>query len=175
MPERVLTPAEREALKQACLKHMSTTWGQSHVRNLLQTHNDFIDFCYLIQEPENHIKIASGQYVEKQVHVRQVHDMSDEMAQELVNVPRFTAYAKVIEEKDGKQSVWKGKITTLPLPDQLSSAEEDAALVLDFGHQASKKREEIEAEIRQRQEKWRSNGSSPQENPPDDTAPPTRM
>jgi hypothetical protein len=175
MPERVLTPAEREALKQACLKHMSATWGQSHVRNLLQTHNDFIDFCYLIQEPENHIKIASGQYVEKQVYVRQVHDMSDEMAQELINLPRFTAYAKVIEEKDGIQSVWKGKIKTLMLPDQIPQAEEDTALVVDFGHQLSKKREEIEKEIRERQEKWRRIDPQPPSEPPEKPPPPTRF
>ena len=173
MPERVLTSAEREALIQVCLKQMSTTWGQSLVHNLLQTYNDFIDFCHLMQKPENHIKIASGQYVEKHVHVRTVHDMSDEMAQELSRLPRFTAWVNLIEESDGEQLAVQKKIYTLPLTrvtPQITESE-----LLEESHDLCMKRTEIEAEIRQRQEKWRSNGSSPQESPPDDTAPPTRM
>src|SRR4051812_119813 len=40
-------------------------------------------------------------------------ELIDEMAQELVNVPRVTAYAKIIGERDGEQRVWKGKIKTI--------------------------------------------------------------
>ena len=57
--------------------------------------------CRLLSRPENHIKVPSGQYIAKQVHVRQVHDMTDEMAQELANLSRFTAYAKIIQENEG--------------------------------------------------------------------------
>jgi hypothetical protein len=67
------------------------------------------------------------------------------MAQELANLPRFTAFAKVIEEKNGYQSVLKRRITTFPLPPQCKLPIED------------------EDEIRQRQEKWRKGGS---EEPP---------
>src|SRR5215216_3237446 len=37
------------------------------------------------------------------------------MAQELTNLPRYCAYVKVLEEKDGRQNVYKGKIQTYPI------------------------------------------------------------
>ena len=137
--------------------------------------NAISEVCILLSQPENHIKVASGQYVEKQVHVRPVHDMTDEMAQELTNLPRFTAYAKIIEEKDGEQKVKTGKIQTYPLPKTLETAEKDLAMTIENGYVRSKKRSEIEVEIRERQEKWRvvvpQTPSKPQEEPP----PPTRF
>ena len=59
--------------------------------------NDLLEFLYLLQEPENHIKVPSGQYVERPVHIRQVHDMTDERAQELTKLPRFQTYTKIIK------------------------------------------------------------------------------
>src|SRR4051812_5398313 len=91
--------------------------------------------------------------IEKQVHVRQVHDMSDEMAQELSNLPRFNSYAKIIKEEDGRQSVWKGRAQTLPLFALNPNNQED--IIIDVSSELCTKREEIEAEIRARQEKWR--------------------
>jgi hypothetical protein len=86
------------------------------------------------------------------------------MAQELANLPRFTAYARVIQERAGKQLVIKRKIKPLALPKEhgLPLASE----ILERSHATVyKARDEIEAEIRQRQERWRR--------PPDSgTAPP---
>ena len=73
----------------------------------------------------------------------------------LTNLPRFTAYAKIIEEKDGEQKVKTAKIQTYPLPKILETAEEDLAMAIENGYVRSKKRSEIEVEIRERQEKWR--------------------
>jgi len=109
--------------------------------------------------------------IEKQVHVRPVHDMTDEMAQELINLPRFTAYAKIIEEKGGEQRVWKGKIQTRPLYKETHNSNRVA---IDNASVWSLKREAVEAEIRQRQEKWRqpTTQASPPE-PPEEPPPPT--
>ena len=95
--------------------------------------------------------------------MRPVHDMTDEMAQELANLPRFTAYAKVIQENKGEQTVWKGKIKTLPLPPWQESPEIESH-VIESGHNFCKERTQIEEEIRQRQERWR--GSISDEPPP---------
>ena len=73
------------------------------------------------------------------------------MAQELTNLPRFTAYAKIIEEKDGEQKVKTAKIQTYPLPEILERAERDLTMVIGNGYARSKKRSEIEVEIRERQ------------------------
>jgi hypothetical protein len=97
--------------------------------------------------------------------------MTDEMAQELSNLPRYYAYAKIIEEKDGKQTVWKGKIQTYMLPDALPTAEKDTRLVIKNGHQWSMKRTAVEEEIRARQEPWRR--ITPTQTPPSAQPPPT--
>jgi hypothetical protein len=85
-----------------------------------------------------------------------VHDMSDEMAQELSQLPRFTAYAKIIDDK----TVSTHKMQTLPLP---NVNQEPVAQAITNGHNASKDREAIEAEIKERQDRWRpgSGGFSP--------------
>jgi hypothetical protein len=38
------------------------------------------------------------------------------MSRELVGLPKYTAYARVVWEKDGKAIVWKGKVRTIELP-----------------------------------------------------------
>src|SRR5215813_2114634 len=128
---------------------------------------DYAEVCMLLSKPENHIKVPSGHYVEKQINVRQVHDMTDEAAQELINLPRFSAYAKIIEEKTGKQNVWSGKIETYGLPNDLPTAEENIACAIESGHTVSKKRGEIEEEIRQRQEKWQQPPPQSPSTPPE--------
>lgn len=47
---------------------------------------------------------------------RPVSDMVNEMAQELMSLPRFTAYAKIVEEVGGQQIVSKYKLNPDPLP-----------------------------------------------------------
>jgi hypothetical protein len=109
IPACVFSDKEREILINQCRTLIEADMQAGlTVKTFFQIIDDIVEFCYLLRKPENHIKIASGQYVEKQVHVRQVHDMADEMAQELTNLPRFTAYAKIIEEKDGEQKVKTG-------------------------------------------------------------------
>jgi hypothetical protein len=120
---------------------------------------------------KNPVKVPSGKYEEKLKVERTQADLIAEMSQELANLPRFTAYAKVIEEKEGAQTVWRGKIKTLPLPPwQETPIRHDESFpeieshVTECGHKFCKERVQIEEEIRQRQEKWR--GSAPDEPPP---------
>lgn len=72
----------------------------------------FVAFCELLAKPENHIKVRSGQYVEKAVRTRAEIDMVHEIARELVDLPKYTAYARVTQSIGGEQRVWKGKIRT---------------------------------------------------------------
>jgi hypothetical protein len=71
---------------------------------------NFIEACFvkcaelLRAEP---IKVPSGKFEEKMKVERTQADMINEMAQELSNLPRFTAYAKVLQETDGVQTVVK--------------------------------------------------------------------
>jgi hypothetical protein len=161
LPPRVLRPDEIETIKEICyteLLHDPRTGTKDADELIFVTELD--EFCHLLQKPENHIKVPSGQYVEKPVHVRPVHDMTNEMAQELTNLPRFTAYAKVIQENNREQKVIKRKIKTKESPRPsvqlgdlfqfISQIERNA---VDFGY--VKPRKQIEEEIRRRQERWR--------------------
>jgi hypothetical protein len=117
LPPRVLSASEIDTIKKLCYKELCEGQPKDIDTNrMLLVINDLIEFCNLLTKPENHVKVRSGQYVEKLVHVRPVHDMTDEMAQELANLPRFTAYAKVIQEQGGRQAVIKHKMQTLKLP-----------------------------------------------------------
>lgn len=72
-----------------------------------------VQFCTLLSKPENHVLELSKQYVEKAVPSRTVSDMTDEMAQELAKLPHYTAYARMIDETDGRQRIVKEKIETV--------------------------------------------------------------
>jgi hypothetical protein len=61
------------------------------------------------------------QYVKKQVNTRTFRDMEDEAAQELIKLPRYIAYAKVIQEQEGEQVVIGRKIKTSELPPVLAN------------------------------------------------------
>jgi len=122
---------------------------------------ELITFCNLLAMPENHVKVPSRHYVEKQVQVRQVADMTDETAHDLANLPRYTAYARVIKEKDGQQTVERKKIKTLPMPDvpppeKLAEKEK----IVNQAIQTTctlycKKREDIEDRLCRIQDFWR--------------------
>ena len=82
--------------------------------------------------------------------------MVNEMARELVNIPKYEAFAKVVEESGGEQKVWKGKIRTV----KLSAVPEGSARALTALTQGPEnapylRRSEIEEEIRQRPVRWR--------------------
>jgi len=102
--------------------------------------------------------------------------MTDEMAQELSNLPRFSAHTKIIKEEGGRQSVWKGKIETYPLSPETPIADTLLEVCVRNGHKTSTKREDVEKEIRKRQEQWRwvaaPQTPSPAQPPPTTEPPP---
>jgi hypothetical protein len=53
----------------------------------------FVRLCDLLAMPENHITIKK----EPHMPARTITEMVNEMAQELSNLPRFTAYSKVLQ------------------------------------------------------------------------------
>lgn len=58
-----------------------------------------------LSHPDNHIQTRTGQQVTIERSLRTVADMTHEMAGELTEPPKYTAYAKIL---DGG-SIWKGK------------------------------------------------------------------
>jgi hypothetical protein len=105
----------------------------------------------------------------------------NEKAQELANLPRFTAYAKVIQENKGEQIVLKRKIETRPLPllperpltDGKSNS--PSAIIERNTIRAGlyRSRSAIEQELRARREKWRSSKDAEEAPPTSDAPPPT--
>ena len=122
---QVLRADERKELLQICHFDImrdeeggGDPWGIS----ALDIVEDIVRFCYLLSLPENLITVPGGRYVKKKKNVRAVRDMIDEMMEELTELPRYTAYAKVIEERSGAQIVRKRKIGTMKPPPKPSWA-----------------------------------------------------
>jgi hypothetical protein len=169
---RDLTYNEIEALKDACLKELYRTDKRDwDVKAVLKVIDEFVEFCTLLPKPENLLKTRTGQLV---TH-RTVSDMEAEASLELVNLDPYTAEAKLI--RDGKQGevriktrkldepLWKGKEL-----ENLMSQIKDNMERLEY----VRKRSDIEREIMQRQEKWRSQiPDSKRQIPPSEEPPPT--
>jgi hypothetical protein len=108
------------------------------------------------------VKIPSGKYDETFTVERTQQDLINERAQELANLPRFTAYAKIIKEDNGRQTVIKRKIETRPLPilpekpltdDKLNTP--SAIIELNTIRAGLyRPRDQIEKDIRNRREQW---------------------
>jgi hypothetical protein len=100
--------------------------------------------------------------------------MSDEMAQELMKLPRYTAYAKIIQEKGGDQIVIARKFQAQKppsVPHDRNQDIRDRALELTHSFYC-KERTQIEEELRHRQKNWRKSTAS--EKPPANTQNPPR-
>ena len=126
------------------------------------------------------VLIPSTKYDEEPKREKTQGEMITIMAQTLADLPRFTAYAKIIDEKAGKQVVVKRKIATYPMGSlsEREYAEEFPESVRTFIEQNTIRsgyaiaRDEIAEEIRKRQEKWREVASSDPSHPPDSNEPP---
>jgi hypothetical protein len=124
---------------------------------------DLKQVCLVLEKPENHVRVRSNQQVLRSVPSRTVADMVNEMAGELTNLPRYTAYAKRIGEADGKQAIWKGRIETLQVtyrPGVLNPGLIDARRCKQYYIAATtrpylKDRASIEEVMLYRQECWR--------------------
>jgi hypothetical protein len=156
---RALSGTEQTALKNACLRELDG----SHA---LQACTDFVEFCDLLARPENHVQVPSTQYVETQVNTYSTQEMINQMAQELVDLPRFTAYAKVVQAVNDTQIVRKAKIQTFALDEPQGLADVGGIARHNAIHASIlRKRSDIDKEIIMRQAQWRRG--------PDDDPPPT--
>jgi hypothetical protein len=119
----------------------------------------------LQQQP---VRLQSNKYDETLKVERTQQDLINEMAIELGRLPRFNAYYKIIEEREDRQMVVSGKMQTLPLPAETVRADADIMTIAKKAvHPLCKERTKIEAEIYERQEKWRRIESSQQDKQPD--------
>ena len=165
LPPYILKADEIEMLLEICTEEIDAAHQREDGFNydFMPDMEELVEICNLLAKPENHIKVASGQYVEKPVGVRLVSDMTNEMALELANLPRYTAWVKLIQEENGKQIVLKRKIKPLALPKE--HGRPLASEILERSHATVyKPRDEIEADIREQQERWRrppDSGTSP--------------
>jgi hypothetical protein len=142
LPARVPNAVERTALKNACLRQLS---GSA----VLPVVHDIVRFCDLLARPENHVQIPSSQYSETQVNLYSTQEMVNQMEQELLDLRPPFAYVK---------AAWKGKIKTLPFRPSAQEALVDmrrGAKKNAITQGLLKARNDIEEEIRERQERWR--------------------
>jgi hypothetical protein len=156
LASRVLSGYENEEAIRACRMEVEKSEA---AKAMLEIVDQFASFCTLLSRPENHIMVPTGQYVDKAYNIRHEDDMKNEMARELVNLPRYTAFAKVVKERGGEQKDWKGKIRTVKLgavPE--GSAEARTALIQALENAPYlRRREQIEEEIRERRNKMAKN------------------
>jgi hypothetical protein len=111
---------------------------------------DAIEFCNLLAKPENHIKVPSGVYREVAVNVATTQEMVNRAVQELTELPRFTAMAKILLEENGKQSVKKATIKLQPPPKRRQAAA-FAIEIADFANGTiGRNRDEIAKQIVER-------------------------
>jgi hypothetical protein len=82
--------------------------------------------------------------------------MVNEMARVLTGIPKYTAYAKIVQEKIGGPIVWKGRVQPAKLSSVSAGAPETARLAIEKrAIDYTRPRGEIREEIARRQEKWR--------------------
>jgi hypothetical protein len=109
--------------------------------------------------------VQSGAYDEAPKRERTQGEMNDIMSRELVNLPRFRAYTKIIDEHDGEQTVKTRIIDTLPLTrdsDYAVSSDVVRYKMTQFGYKLCQSRTAIGEEIKERQKPWRQGSEPPQ-------------
>lgn len=132
---RTLSEHEARKVRESCIRQLHEAGDIT--KKAIATIDEFAAFCKLLSQPENHILVPSKQYVEKQVPTRHEQDMVNHRARELLELPKYTAYAKVLQEVDGQQRVWKGKIQTLKRKETtdnfyLQKAAESNRIIIDL-------------------------------------------
>ena len=155
------TPAEDfKTLNRYCVQYMQQNIPSHYaVPAILTLILDLAKVCVLIGKPEGIIQTTSPLYTERETNERTFRDMTDETVQELTQLPRYQAYAKIIDDIQDRQIVRTHRIETLPLPAKQSMETEVHAIA--NGHTLCKDRNAIEKEIRARQSRWRGGHGSP--------------
>jgi hypothetical protein len=178
-------PEQIDALKKACVLFLEGKF--SNIQTVFRVLEDFVLFCRLLCIPENHVRTQSGQYTERELPARSILDMRNEMEQELKNLPRYQAWVKVIQNREGEEITLTSRIVTREFIGAESRYGYDEILGYIKGSNAKdeliRHRSDIEAEILKRQEQWHKIASTrgtrsrrrepPQGGEPMDDAPPS--
>jgi hypothetical protein len=172
LPAVRLTSNDIDAIRRACLEEFSRGEREGwDAKTTLAVIDEFVEFCTLLAKSENHIRTPSGQYTEKAINVSTYADMANGMAQRLMRLPRFNAYAKLIEYSE-KEAAGRKIITPEPppLPEWRHALEEGGALggtgvswtkrlfsifaMKTYLAGVCKERLEVDKEIRERRQRW---------------------
>lgn len=139
-------------------------WSALHnnIKTILAPLCDLKAVCLLLQRPENHLRVRSNQQIERQVPIRTVADMVNEMEGELTELPKYTAMAKILQ---GKQ-MCKGQIKTLKLPEEMDRIIVRWCCNVNVGLYTPNlsRREPVQAAMKKRQERWqlKTGGGQPE-------------
>jgi hypothetical protein len=106
------------------------------------------------------VKVLSNKYEESLRVERPQHDLVTDMELELSRLPRYQAYAKIIQEENDRQTVKTHRIETHPLPPIINFVGEDQAII--NAQSLCKTRDDINVEIRVRQSGWLRGTTPPQ-------------
>ena len=155
---RVLDAAQIQTVRNACIEEIKQ--GPQEVYEVAATIDEFGRFCVLLAKPENHIKVRSGQFIERERPIRTEADMAGEVVRRLTGLSKYTAYASVFQGIDK----WKGEIRTLELEEprfgeSCRSVAVDMSLSNGFCY--CKLRRLIARETAERQTKWRGDLDEP--------------
>lgn len=140
LPSQWLTDRDIEKVKAGCLRECDEASART-----ISVLREFVEFCELLSRPENVYMVKSGQFVSKLVNTRTEQDMVNEAAREATGLPKYTAYAKVLQDEGAK--IWTGKIRTLELGPTTSGADVSETM------RHVELREKIHEEIAQRHQR----------------------
>jgi hypothetical protein len=154
LPKRIIQPSEIQKLKDICFNEL-TALIKAGKRDVFKVTLEISELCQLLSQPENHVKVPSGVYKEVAVHVASTQEMVNQAVQALTELPRYTAMAKVIEERGGEQRVWKGHVLTQDLPRDTYGAGIEEHIIEQTGERCYRSRDAIEKEIATRRTSWR--------------------
>jgi hypothetical protein len=167
----VLSESEIKSLIEACQREFDqANQREWDVKATLKVIDEFVEFCKLLPKPENLLKTRTAQLVTHRTY----NDMEAEASWKLSRLSPYTALVQ-----NGKQGGVKIKTEELPkLRLQGKELEEFISQTKEYIKQNMirlnyvKKRSDIEKEINQRQQMWRSkvqvatHTSAPSEEPP---------
>jgi hypothetical protein len=105
------------------------------------------------------VQVSSGTYEENPQREPTQGELIDIMAQELSNLPRFTGYAKALQEENGMQRVLKRKITTIPYTGSQILYEIPKNKVTENAYKYGLPRTQIEEALKNRRESWKQQPS----------------
>lgn len=155
LARRVVSGEERKRLLGYCRTIL--TEHNCGVDDIAKRLSEIKEFFELFSEPDNYIKVASGQYTEKAVSIASTQEMTNRAVKTLTDLPEYTAYAKILSERGGRRSTWSGRIATRDFqfePDLADLGLQEQALKLTR-ETSCRQRTTVQQEIINRRTAWR--------------------